>query len=71
MKELTVMDLAKACAFQIEKGNGNKVVLISNDDEGNGFHTLFYEFTDEKEDIKACLEFEHDHHSVDDVVILG
>ena len=41
---LTVADLKKMCDYQIKKGNGNKKILISNDDEGNGFHELFYAF---------------------------
>lgn len=71
MKEITVKDLAIACAKQLEKGNGNKIILLSDDDEGNGYHTMFYLFTDKKEDVAACLELEHDRHNVDDVIILG
>ena len=46
---LTVNQLFALCAEQIKKGNGNKHIIISNDDEGNGYHTLFYSFTDDKE----------------------
>lgn len=45
-KTITVAQLLDACAKQIEKGNGNKKILISDDDEGNGFHELFFSFTD-------------------------
>lgn len=41
---LTVADLKKMCDYQIKQGNGKKKILISNDDEGNGFHELFYAF---------------------------
>lgn len=41
---LTVAALKKMCDYQIKQGNGNKKILISNDDEGNGFHELFYAF---------------------------
>lgn len=71
MKEMTVKDLSMACRAQIVKGNGDKIVLLSDDDEGNGYHTLYYLFTDSKESVEACLELEHDRHNVDDVVILG
>lgn len=43
---LTVADLKKMCDYQIKQGNGNKKILISNDDEGNGFHELFYAFSE-------------------------
>lgn len=41
---LTVAALKKMCDYQIKQGNGNKKILISNDDEGNGSHELFYAF---------------------------
>lgn len=44
MKALTINDLMKECVKQINKGNGNKVIMISNDDEGNGYHYLWYTF---------------------------
>lgn len=44
MKLLTINDLMKECIKQINKGNGNKVIMISNDDEGNGYHYLWYTF---------------------------
>lgn len=69
---ITVKDLALLCMEQINKGNGNKHVLLSDDDEGNGYHTLFYSFMDKPEDIAACLEYEHDRtHTKDNCVILG
>lgn len=70
---LTVNQLAHACRQQIGKGNGNKHVLISSDDEGNEFHTLFYGFTDnDTEGFSDMLELECDGtHTVNDCVILG
>lgn len=70
-KGITIKELAIMCAKQIEKGNGDKHILISDDDEGNGYHTLFYGLDDSKENIEYALEIEHDKHSVDEVVILG
>ena len=70
-KGCTVKELFEACKIQIAKGNGDKHILISDDDEGNGFHTLFYLITDAPETINYAIECEHDHHTVDEVVILG
>ena len=67
----TVKELFEACRIQIAKGNGDKHILISDDDEGNGFHTLFFLLTDSPETIGFALENEHDHHTADEVVILG
>ncbi len=70
---ITVNQLRTICNKQIKKGNGNKHVLISDDDEGNGYHTLFYGFLDNSnEELKYVLELEHDRtHTVDNCVALG
>lgn len=69
---LTVKELYAACLEQMEKGNGDKHIIISDDDEANGFHTLFYQFVDEKEELKEFLRYEHDGtHTVDNCVCLG
>lgn len=46
MKPMTVKRLKKLCEEQIAKGNGDKIVILSDDDEGNGYHNCFYEFTE-------------------------
>lgn len=73
MDGLTVKQLAKYCLEQIKKGNGDKVIQITQDDEGNGYHTLFYQFTDNPIEIKECYEYGmfHDNVDVDNVVLLG
>ena len=70
-KGRTVNELFEACKVQIAKGNGDKHILVSNDDEGNGFHTLFYLITDSPETVVWALESEHDSHTADEVVVLG
>ena len=42
----TIKDLLKACQEQIAKGNGDKVIVLSDDDEGNGYHEMYYLFTE-------------------------
>lgn len=69
MNGITVKQLYEACAEQIKKGNGDKVVQISQDDEGNGFHTLFYLFTDEESSIKEFMF--HDDVDTGKIVLLG
>lgn len=46
MAVVTVNDLLEMCNEQVSKGNGKKKVYISRDDEGNGFHALYYGFTE-------------------------
>lgn len=45
-KTWTIKELKKACENEISKGNGDKIIMISKDDEGNGWHYLFYGFVD-------------------------
>lgn len=44
-KPFTVKQLYKECKKQIDAGNGDKVIMLSQDDEGNGYHYLWYSFT--------------------------
>lgn len=70
-KGITVNQLMEYCKEQIEMGNGDKNIIISDDDEGNGYHTLFYGFTVDPYFIRQAVEIDHDHHSETDVVVLG
>ena len=45
MKMLTINDLAELVNEEIKKGNGTKKIMLSNDDEGNGYHGLYFAFT--------------------------
>ena len=42
MKTVTVRELYDALAVACKSGFGNKKVLLSNDDEGNGYHECFF-----------------------------
>lgn len=44
-KGITIKQLYEECARQIKAGRGDRHVLISQDDEGNGYHELFYGFS--------------------------
>ena len=44
-KPLTIKDLLKACQEEIKKGHGDHVIMLSDDDEGNGYHYCWYAFT--------------------------
>lgn len=70
MAQMTIERLCELCKMQVQAGNGKKKIVISDDNEGNGYHGLFYGFTPVTE------EFEDDIYdslgkSPDDTVILG
>lgn len=62
---MTINDLLELCNEEIKKGNGNKTIFISRDDEGNDFHKLIYGFTSTPENVR---EYDHDP---DKEVLLG
>ena len=68
---ITVKELLSACRRQVDKGNGDKVVLITSDDEANAYHTLFCLFTDDKEEIESAATLFRDSNDPNDVVLLG
>ena len=72
-KGMTVKQLLAECMIQVDKGNGNKEVLISSDDEGNEYHTLFFTFCDDKKQLNAAkgLGMFHDNQKAEEVILLG
>ena len=48
-KPITVRQLKELCEEEIKKGNGEKVIMISSDDEGNCYHYLWYPFIEATE----------------------
>lgn len=69
-KPLKVNDLLKVCKNAVDNGLGDKYVFISQDDEGNGFHALFFPFTTEVKDYADSL-YQVNDDDLEDIVILG
>ncbi len=68
---ITVKELLEACKEQVEKGNGDKGILLSRDDEGNGYHSCFYLFS---EDVFEFTDPDEQQMSAEDLancIILG
>ncbi len=66
-KGITVEALCYYCMDEIAKGNGQKHIQISMDDEGNGFHTLFYGFSS---DDLGSYDY-HDKVDKKKIILLG
>lgn len=45
--QITVKELLELCREQVKRGNGNKVIVVGDDNEGNGYHGLFFGFTED------------------------
>lgn len=76
MKAFTVNDLL-ANLFELKKkGLGEKRILISADDEGNGYHELFYLVNPDAKEffggLGGCyLPYGVSYEDLDDYVVLG
>lgn len=65
MVEITLKQLQEEIQKAIDEGHGDKVVILSNDDEGNGVHRMFYTITSEPETIES---FDYD---ADKYILIG
>ena len=67
---ITLDQLIRAALIAKEKYGGDKYVLISDDEEGNGYHECYYEFSDAKELLDGCAYAPYDL-APEDCVVLG
>ena len=51
----TVEQLYAELGKLVKKGMGGKKILLSNDDEGNGYHEMFYGITDKKKNLQEIF----------------
>lgn len=73
MKQLTLKELFNLIALAIKEGNGDKKVIISNDNEGNGYHGLFYGVTKIDGEMANAIKglVEDSDTDINNLVILG
>lgn len=53
-KPLNIKQLLKLCEQEVRAGHGDYSIMISDDDEGNGYHYLWYSFTTADKMIEDC-----------------
>ena len=73
MEGMTVEELFHACAEEMQKGNGGRIIQITTDDEGNGYHTLFFTFSPLSENAPAIEDglLHDDGFMPDQIILLG
>lgn len=76
MKQLTVQELYNLLTVAMVEGHGDKLVVVSDDVEGNGYHGLFYGVTADTETVSQCIGFSNGisdslEHRADKIVIIG
>lgn len=70
MGQITVKELLEICKQAVRAGYGEKHIVISDDNEGNGYHGLFYGFTPLTEDFNDLI-YDSRTSSPCDTIILG
>lgn len=73
IKGCTVEGLYKICGSLISHGYKDKEILISCDDEGNGYHTLWGDVVTDVNDIREITGYGcgYDRNNPEDVILLG
>lgn len=70
--QLTVKDLFNACKKEMAKGNADRKIVVSDDNEGNGFHGLFYSFTEIAENEKELFPiYDSQETDIKKILVLG
>ena len=78
MKQMTISTLFKHLAKLIKEDPSiaSKYIIVADDEEGNGYHGLYYGITNDAETIKECIEYSNgisdsDCQDLSKLVILG
>lgn len=73
MEQLTVKELCAICMQEIRNGNGDKKIVVSDDNEGNGYHGLFYGLTeiDDNDSYLGSLIYDTQEEQLCNLIILG
>lgn len=69
-RQVKVKDLLAFCKQAIKDGHGEKNIVLSDDNEGNGYHGMFYGFTEVDEGFADDIYDSHTN-SPKDTIILG
>lgn len=71
---MKLKDLYQVCKYQMEAGNGEKHLVVSDDNEGNGYHGMFYTLTVITPDNKAAffgLIGDNSETDLENIIIVG
>lgn len=74
MEQLTVKELKILCDKAIKEGHGNKHIVVADDNEGNGFHGMFYGFTpldDSNYSMFSNDIYDSNYNKKEDTIVLG
>ena len=70
MEQIKVKELYELCKAQIEKGNGEKYIVVADDNEGNGYHGMFFGFSENMK-VKEYLINDSQFYNSNEIIVLG
>jgi hypothetical protein len=56
MNQLTVKQLYIELAEEIKNGNGDKFIVVADDNEGNAYHGMFYGVVSDPQKVKENID---------------
>jgi hypothetical protein len=73
---MTVKELYLELAEEMKKGNGDKCLVVADDNEGNSYHGMFYGVTSDPKMVRENIEcsnglYDCRETNYDNIVILG
>lgn len=72
MGQMTIKTLKALCNKYIKQGYGDRMIVISDDNEGNGFHGLFYGFTIINKGEESMYDiYDSQSNDINKIIILG
>lgn len=55
MEQLTLKELKKCVDTMVKRGYGDRKLVVSDDNEGNGYHGMFYGVSPMEEDVEDLV----------------
>ena len=74
MEQLKLKDLYQACKMLMDMGKGEKTLVLSDDNEGNGFHGMFFALTEIDEDNVegfSGLIYDNSEPDIHNIIVVG
>ena len=76
MMQMTVEKLFNELKELVEAGQGNKKVVVADDNEGNGYHGVYYSVTSDPKEVEGNIKvsnglYDSQETNYKNIVIIG
>lgn len=70
MEQLKIKDLYEVLKEEMAKGNGDKYVITGDDNEGNGYHGMYFKATP-AEELDGELIYDSQEKDLSKIICIG